>query len=191
MTKTRAPRYTFIGYNLMKDKSEERFLTEKSLGEFLTEFIPNGDWISQYKLPNSRFRVDWFSDILKLCVEFDGYQHYTSSKQIVLDLKKDELCSDLGIEIVRIPYFVQLSRSIIDLIFSLDIPNFKQTFPHGFISKKKTMVFPSDFCYLGIKRFESDLKKFSCIRSEILDSLKCRSVDKRIILPEPLFNLLN
>ena len=43
-------------------------------------------------------------------------------------------------------------------------------FPHGFIAD--TVVFPADFCELGIERFLNDLGRFAAIRSDIVVSLK-------------------
>lgn len=171
--------------------NDENFLTEIKLGEFLKTYFPNGNWISQFKPSNSRFKIDWYSENLKLCVEFDGYQHYTSSKQILADYRKNELCKTLGLNLIRIPYFVQLSTSVIKLLFNLDLKGFEQTYPHGFNSNKSTMIFPADYCYLGIERFKNDLERFSIIKNEIIDSLKNRSIDKRLLLPEPLLYLIN
>lgn len=170
---------------------DENFLTETKLGEFLKTYFPNGNWISQFKPSNSRFKIDWYSESLKLCIEFDGYQHYTSSKQILADYRKNELCEKLEIKLIRIPYFVQLSTDVIKLLFNLDLKDFKQTYPHGFNSNKSTMIYPADYCYLGIEKFKNDFEKFLIIKNEIIDSLKKKNIDKRMLLPEPLLYLLN
>lgn len=170
---------------------DQNFLTEIKLGEFLKTYISNGNWLSQFKIPNSRFKIDWFSENLKFGVEFDGYQHYTSSKQILADYRKNALCENFGFKIIRIPYFVQLSKETIKLLFDLDIDTFEQIYPHGFVSKKSTMVFPADFCYLGIEKFKNDLERFLIIKNEIIDSLKKKNIDKCLLLPEPLLYLIN
>ena len=167
------------------------FLTESKLGEFLKKHILNGNWISQFKPLNSRFKIDWYSDNLKFGVEFDGYQHYTSSRQILADERKLNLCKTCNIKLIRIPYFVQLSKDVIKLLFDLDIKEFEQIYPHGFVSKKSTMVYPADYCWLGIEKFKNDLEKFSIIKKEIVDSLKNKNVDKRLLLPKSLEYLLN
>ena len=168
----------------------DNFLTEERLGEFLKEYMPSGEWVPQYKLQGSRFRVDWFSEPMKMCVEFDGYQHYTSAKQAVSDAKKDKLCRELGFTMIRIPYFVQLSNEVIELLFGKTVPYFEQVFPHGFISTKSTMVYPADFCWLGIIKFNEDIARFRPIAKDIIGSLKNKGVDTELILPEPLFRLL-
>ena len=170
---------------------EESYLTENKLGEFLLRYIPSGNWVSQYKLSNSRFKVDWASSTLGLCVEFDGYQHYTSSKQILNDRRKDALISDMGFKSIRIPYFIQLNREVIKDLFNVDIPEFVQTYPHGFVSTKNTMAFPADFCYMGIERFASDLERFHYVKDSIVDSLRSKKLPKELLLPKPLVNLLD
>lgn len=169
----------------------EEFLTEDKIGDFLKSRHPSKDWIPQYGI-GQRFRVDWFSSNVKTAVEFDGYQHYTSSRQIFNDKRKDKLCAELGLTIVRIPYFVQLCPEVIRLLFGFDC-EFEQKYPHGFVSKKSTMVFPADFCELGVLRFKDDLKRFSCISDEITGSLKdaIREHPAETVLPLSLMGMVS
>ena len=154
----------------MMNTGDNEFLTESKLGDFLKTYHPIKNWTSQYNL-GKRFRVDWFCDEIKTAVEFDGYQHFTSSRQIFNDKRKNELCNELGISIIRIPYFVQLSPETIKLLFQFDCP-YVQRYPHGFISNKSTMIFPADFCELGIARFRDELQKFGqAIMVHIINSL--------------------
>jgi Protein of unknown function (DUF559) len=114
---------------------------------------------------------DFRSEMHRLIVEFDGDEHYRSAKKILGDEERDRALASVGYRIVRIPYFVQLTRVVIATLFGEiairhgDFLNF----PHGFIAK--TVVMPANFCELGITRFESDLECFSYIRQEILESL--------------------
>lgn len=60
-------------------------------------------------------------------------------------------------------------------------------FPHGFIAD--TVVFPADFCEIGIDRFLADLDKFACVKREILDSLEQAATargDWRLVYPPRL-----
>ena len=171
--------------------SNEEFLTESKLGEFLKLNHPSKDWIPQYGI-GQRFRVDWFSNESKIVVEFDGYQHYTSSRQIFNDKRKDKLCAELGLTIVRIPYFIQLCPEVIRLLFGFDC-EFEQKYPHGFVSRKSTMIFPANFCELGVQRFRNDMRRFSCVSKEIINSLK-DAVDVHpieTVLPPSCFDLIS
>ena len=60
-------------------------------------------------------------------------------------------------------------------------------FPHGFIAD--TVVFPADYCELGVVRFLRDLERFAAIRREILASLERAAVsrgDWRFVYPPSL-----
>ena len=54
------------------------------------------------------------------------------------------------------------------------------------------MVFPADFCSLGIDRFKKDLEKFFFIRNDIVASLKekAKKKDWKLILPKELKYLI-
>lgn len=176
----------------MINVNDDNFLTESSLGDFLKTYHPAKDWIPQYSL-GQRFKADWFCNTLKLVVEFDGYQHFTSSKQIFNDNRKNQLCKELGISLVRIPYFVQLSTDTINFLFRFNC-SYVQQYPHGFISKKNTMIFPADFCELGVKRFRSELQRFepdvsSCIVDSLVHAVKTRPVET--VLPPSCMDLLD
>ena len=161
----------------------KEYLTEEKLGEFLKEYLKEGEWIHD-KCFLGRNRPDYRNDFYKLMVEFDGYAHYTSSKRIVLDGLKDELYRGNGYKVVHIPYFVQISGKIISKLFSIDV-DYVQKYPHGFINSK--CVLPADFCHLGIKRFFQDLEAFKEIKDEILVSLvkKIESLKNRsLVIPD-------
>ena len=145
----------------------EKYLTEEKLGEFLQKYLNEGEWIHD-KCFRGRNRPDYRNDFYKMVVEFDGYAHYTSSKRIVSDRLKDNLCLKSGYNVVRIPYFVQLSKNVIHGLFNLNI-EFEQAYPHGFIDSK--CILPADFCHLGAQRFLNDLETFRDIKEEILKSL--------------------
>jgi hypothetical protein len=71
-----------------------------------------------------------------------------------------------------------------------DNTSFKD-YPHGFIAKE--VVFPADFCELGIQRFLADLKRFSFIAADIRASLNAaveRIGDWRLVYPPSMKPLL-
>jgi hypothetical protein len=156
----------------MKSDGRE-YLTEVSLGRFLRERV-DATFIANQPVPglSRRFRPDYHSDRHKLVVEFDGDQHYRSSRVILGDVERDAFFTSNGFRVIRIPYFVQLSRAVIADLFG-DLAHTTHdflNFPQGFIAS--TVVMPADFCELGIARFEGDLERFGYIAGDILQSLR-------------------
>lgn len=169
------------------------YLDQNNLYDYLKIIFPDvNDWIIDKCLPGYRFRPDYRSEQLKLIVEFDGYRHYTVSKQVKADQQRNELYYSLGYKVVRIPMFVQLTTPIIKLLFDVDV-QVEQVYPHGFISDASTLILPADFCYIGIQRFIEDLTTFKIIRQDIIDSLlvKIRKLeDIDIVVPPNIKSLL-
>ena len=168
------------------------YLTEKSLRNYLCDIYRDWDWIHDkaIKESNIKNRLDYRNEQLKIIVEFDGYLHYTNTKTILSDYFKDEVYSKLSYNVIRIPYFVQLSTEVIKHLFKIEY-KFEQAYPHGFIDKKA--ILPSNFNELGIERFKNDLEKFSFIKNEIISSLRNKIEelkDIRLVLPRSLFYLV-
>ena len=164
------------------------YLTEENLKEYVELMYPDTEWVHDKRFKDTRYRPDYVSHEKKLIVEFDGYQHYTSTKAIIRDKAKDKLFSDLGYKVVRIPYFVQMSNSVIKQLFGLEV-EVEQKYRHGFIADNSTLVLPCDYCYLGIEKFKEDLKRFSDIKEDIIKSLKVKaekSGNWDLVLPKPL-----
>jgi hypothetical protein len=149
------------------------YLTEISLGQFLRERV-DATFVANQPVPGlgRRFRPDYHSECHKLVVEFDGDQHYRSSRVILGDVERDTFFTGNGFRVIRVPYFVQLSRAVIAHLFG-DFARATDdflNFPHGFIASN--VVMPADFCELGIARFEVDLERFGYIAGDILQSLR-------------------
>jgi len=92
---------------------------------------------------------------------------------------------------VRIPYFIQMSKPLLKMIFDEDI-EFKQIYPNGFIDKKA--VLPADYCELGIELFLEDLERFSYCRDDIIESLKTKIEEldsMELVLPKSLYRLIH
>lgn len=67
--------------------------------------------LASKELPKTRqYRPDSFSKELKLVVEFDGKPHYQNPLVIIKDKEKDNYYKELGLTVVRIPYWIQLSK---------------------------------------------------------------------------------
>ena len=176
----------------MKNNINQNYLTEKELGKILKHIFSNHPFIHNKQVPNSNIktRPDYRNDILKLIVEFDGYHHYSTTKTIIRDELKDNTYKKMGYTIIRIPYFVQISKLIISNLFNIKT-NFIQTYPHGFIDLKAML--PADYCELGIKHFENDIKNFYYIKNEIIFSLKNKIKEHKnikLVLPPSLYYLV-
>ena len=172
--------------NRVQNKMKGKYLTEKSLGEILKALYPNSEWIHDKKFevpvpeiclsahvsPVYNFRPDYCCHELKLCVEFDGPNHYTSARVIAADGLKDITIANHGYKVIRVPYFVQLDTDSIKYFFDIDV-NFDYGFKHGFICKQ--IVLPADFCEQGVWKliwFLSNVReKANKIREEIIESL--------------------
>jgi len=168
------------------------YLTEAALGRFLNERI-GGEIVHDGVVPGAarKFRPDYRIVGQKVLVEFDGPDHYTKAEKILSDQKRDHLFADLGFWTIRIPFFIQLDRNVIEHLFvglAMDTSRFLD-FPQGFISKD--VPCPADFCELGIDKFVADLKRFHYIRAAILKSLSEKVSERgdwRGVYPRSLYS---
>jgi len=118
-------------------------------------------------------------------VEYDGDEHYRDSMKIKADRQKDALAADNGMRLVRIPYWVQLDKTMARHWFGLEA-EIEQSFPHGFISTK---LFPASFCELGIARFCRELESIPAnVREAVVASLRERTAEHGVeyVLPMKL-----
>ena len=94
----------------------DNYLTEELLGVFLKErfnlpFVHNKPFIK-----GRRFTPDYNHSYFGLIVEFDGYHHYTKVDNCINDQEKYKLYSELGNNVIRVPYYIQLdTKGIISL----------------------------------------------------------------------------
>jgi len=161
------------------------YLTETSLGDFLrTRLDPDIEHNVRVPGMAERFRPDYRSETFKIIVEIDGDQHYRVAHNVLKDELRDAAISAQGYRVVRVPYFVQLCPQTIRMLLpeTTDHSSFL-SFPHGFISSR--VVFPADFCELGVLRFVRDLERFACIAPAIWQSLEVaiKGRDWRTVLP--------
>lgn len=167
----------------------KKYLAENKLGEIPDKLFPDNDFEHDKSVPgsnNKRMRPDYRSDSMMLILEFDGDPHYRSARKIKADIKKDEDYTDLGYRVYRVPFFVQMTSHVLEEIFHRKI-RFKQEYPNGFIASN--VILPADFCELGIKRFISDLERFSFHKLEIIESLhnKIKKLgDREMVIPSSL-----
>lgn len=154
----------------------QQYLTEERLKN-LTKLVFNSyETIFNKKLNKTHFIPDIYIPEKNLIVEFDGYRHFSDAKTIIRDIRLDKYAEAEKIEIVHVPYFVQVDTKTFSLIFkealAKEIKSFifsNYSYPQGFIDKKAML--PANYCYLGIQRFKASLEYFSTIEPEIYRSL--------------------
>ena len=127
-------------------------------------FPKTDDWIHDKALgivngTNYRSRPDYRSEELKLIIEFDGLQHYTKPDIIEKDLKTTKLYEGFGYKVVRIPYFIQLTKKAIKTLFEVDLSEelFNESISSLGIQGLNT---PAYLCPAGVKRMAEEFKKF-------------------------------
>lgn len=130
-----------------------------SLDEYLNVIFPNiNDWIHNKCIPNvgKLYRPDYRSESIRLIIEFDGLPHYQKPDVILKDEEKTKFYKELGYKVIRIPYFIQLTNSVVKQWFGVDVD--MELFPEDTasmsIANKNT---PAYMCPLGIKRCAKEL----------------------------------
>ena len=170
-----------------------KYLTEDNLGDQLKIIFPNLIFTRNKKIPHSSInnRPDYVNHELMLIVEYDGPRHYTESACILRDELKDATYTKMGYNVIRFPYFIEISSEIIKYRFNINLPNFKWDYPAGFIDPH--VILPADFCELGIQRFLQDLETFKYLYDDIITSLIYKvSIlgDSRLVIPPSINYLL-
>lgn len=89
-------------------------MTAKLLGQ-VAEIFFESEFISEFKL--ERFKLDFYNADLKIAIEYDGPEHYCDVWHIERDLRKDALCKLRGIQIIRWPYYFQLTKDVAKYLF--------------------------------------------------------------------------
>jgi hypothetical protein len=124
-----------------------------------------------------------------VAVEYDGDEHYRNALKIKVDREKDELAHAAGVQVVRFPYWVQLTTTTMKHYFGIDC-EIAQDFPHGFITTK---IFPASYCELGVARFLEEFRSLpSEVRAAVALSLRDRAEEHRLeyVLPSGLRPLI-
>ena len=137
-------------------------LTRTGLPTYLKAIYPGvKDWIHDEVVPNSgrKTRPDYRSETLKLIVEFDGLPHYQQPDTIKQDKEKTEFYIGLGYKVVRIPYFIQLSKAVVKTLFDVDMNEdlFDDRIPSLGIKGRNT---PAFLCGAGVKRMAEEFHLF-------------------------------
>jgi len=170
----------------------EGHLLQKKLEGALCQIVGESAWRGrELKVPGSRRRWDMAYEIdgLTTVVEFDGDAHYWNSLKIKVDAEKDAVAEKLGYNVVRLPYWVQLTTETLFYYFGLE-EEIEQDFPHGFITTK---IFPASYSELGVNRFTKELENLpKDTRKAVEKSLRDRAKEygEQYVVPTSLRHLL-
>lgn len=135
-------------------------LHRTGLEDYLKVIFPEIDadeWIHDKSIEGigSKIRPDYRCEKLKLIIEFDGLQHYQKPDRIKADYHNQKLYERAGYKVVRIPYFIQLSNSVVKSMFGRDVkePLFDDSIPSLGINGQNT---PAYCCPAGLKRMAKE-----------------------------------
>tara|TARA_B110000003_G_scaffold232315_1_gene235177 strand:- start:44 stop:685 length:642 start_codon:yes stop_codon:yes gene_type:complete len=155
----------------------------------------------QKEMKFGRFKVDFYSEEMKLAFEYDGIQHYSVIQKIESDKRKNKLLEGEGIKVVRWPYYYMPTKDTCKYIFQDHYSDQK------FLSMLKTMFgtdnesemsspgfhttanIPANFIWPGIDKFINELDIGpSSITHQVRHSLKlyCQKRAKdnsKIVIP--------
>lgn len=136
-------------------------LPRTSLLKYLKAIFPEVKyWHHDKMLPSHngkrlKYRPDYRCDKpSKLIVEFDGVHHYTKPSEIRKDSEKDTAYRKLGYKVVRIPFFIQLTKSAVKRLFGREV-NF-ELFPDNIPSLGFGSITPASLPKAGINRMAHD-----------------------------------
>lgn len=163
--------------NIIAENLNNKYPNDKigwtGLSEYLKEIYPNvNDWVTDKIIPKDlqcgssyKYRPDFRSQQLKMIIEFDGLQHYSNPTRIDADKKRDDRLAKMGYKVIRIPFFIQLTRTVIKEMFNVDINNdmFQNNIPSFGINLKDNCAesgCPSYLCRKGLIRMANDFTKY-------------------------------
>lgn len=141
-------------------------INRTGLDTYLSYIFPNcDDWIHDKPIgiiidgKKCMKRPDYRSESLKLIIEFDGLLHYQKPTNIIKDKENSLLYESLGYNVIRIPYFIQLTKANVYKLFSIECEN--ELFPEDvcslYVEDENT---PAFLCLEGIKRMAEEFRKF-------------------------------
>lgn len=112
----------------------------------------------------------------KLVVEFDGLNHYMDSQVVLNDSYRDLWFRTLGYQVVRIPYWIQLSNLVIHDLFHVEVDQEMCKLDYCFYTPETDSVnlnaTPGNMCELGRTRFVNEFNLFCLpIRTQIFNDL--------------------
>ena len=169
-------------------------MSERELISAASLLAPDSQWISQkrfyYDSLNKRrfYKVDCVSLATKIVIEYDGPKHYTDVWKNQRDNDRRSFFEQQGFTFFRWPYYCQLTKAVADYFFGehedekyqqcisqiYGVKSEELILACGFHTTKNT---PSNFTYLGVDRFISELSLLPLIvKAQVAESLRryCR-----------------
>lgn len=141
-------------------------LHRTGLEDYLEAIYPNTvDWVHNRNVRieingvECDRRPDYRSESLRLIVEFDGLPHYQKPDQIVRDEENTKGYIGANYKVVRIPYFIQLTKSAIKELFGVAVEQdfFNPNLPSIGSLNKNT---PAYLCPAGVERMAREFLRF-------------------------------
>jgi hypothetical protein len=160
-------------------------LHRTGLDEYLEIIFPHvNDWIHNRSFDlaeGCRKRPDYRSDTLKLIIEFDGLQHYTSPLRIQKDIESKKFYEGYGYRVIRIPYFIQFTNLVVEQLFGVIVDEglFDESIPSLGPKGKNT---PAFLCIRGIYRMASEFVMFPEQYKVNMDFLKQHSPEEQYLI---------
>ena len=124
---------------------------------------------SEYKL--ARFRLDIYFPRHNMAFEFDGPDHYNKVGNHERDLRKNELCKQHNIRLIRWPYYFQLTKDVAKHLFDnfYNDNKYREAIQSVYGTDKENEILapslhrskftPADFTFPGMKRFLDEIEK--------------------------------
>ena len=132
-----------------------------------------------------RYRIDFYSEELKLAFEYDGIHHYSVSQKIASDFEKRRILEADGIKVIRWPFYLMPTKDVVSYIFAdefseekyqrmlisvLGITRESDMPSPGF---HDTDNIPGNFIEVGINRFLDEIREFpESLEHQVRYSLK-------------------
>ncbi len=168
------------------------YLTQRKLEAGLLQIVGDAWQGSERRVIKGRNL--WWDMVFRgpegiVAVEYDGDEYYRNALKIKVDREKDDLARSNGVQVVRIPYWIQLTTVTLKHYFGID-RGLAQDFPHGFITTK---IFPASYCELGVARFLEELGSLpSEVHAAVAQSLSDRADEHGLeyVLPSALRSLI-
>ena len=149
-----------------KTKPSDIAILPRNFGELLS-FFYGTEFQTEVKF--RRFKVDFYSENMKLAFEYDGIQHYSVIQKIESDKRKNDLLKSEGIKLVRWPYYFMPTKDTCKYVFQDHYSEQKfssmlQTM-FGTNNESKMMApgfhstpnIPANFIWPGIDKFLNEL----------------------------------
>lgn len=132
-----------------------------TLAEYLAKIFPGNEFVFDKIIPKDiivsrggdqfpRYRPDARCEELNLVVEFDGMDHYMKASVMINDVDKDNYLKSLGYNVVRIPYWLQLSNDNIYKLFGVEVDEEMCTLDWSFYDSPNHGI---DICLGGMCNF--------------------------------------